>query len=299
MGINCFETKTTVRVNENKKETGTTKNPTKEQTNVSSKKENKISLTKPKTKTYEIDLSPEEIQKIMEENGKKSDEINSLKQQLDMKQNECANLLNENNQLKFACCQYQLIIQNYINYLNQNSNNNNNNIRSWRIQINNIMDNNNFENNNFNNNLNNANNFNNNNFINNDNYNNNFINNNNFSNNNNNYNNNLFKNENNHNNNNFKKQCGFNSTVINIIFHFENGKKYQISTFNWCKLKDVYELLLIQNNENGHFSNIEKLGFFFGTHNVTNNFMNNDKVEVLKLKNGSQIDVILLKNNVY
>ena len=269
MGINCFETKDTVRINEN--------------------------ITKPKTKTYEIDLSPEEIQKIMEENGKKSDEINSLKQQLDMKQNECANLLYENNQLKFACCQYQLIIQNYINYLNQNSNNNNNNIRSWRIQINNIMDNNNFENNNFNNNLNNANNFNNNNFINNDNYNNNFINNNNFSNNNNN---NLFKNENNHNNNNFKKQCGFNSTVINIIFHFENGKKYQISTFNWCKLKDVYELLLIQNNENGHFSNIEKLGFFFGTHNVTNNFMNNDKVEVLKLKNGSQIDVILLKNNV-
>ena len=122
MGINCFEAKNTVRINENKKETGTTKNPTKEQTNVSSKKENKISLTKPKTKTYEIDLSPEEIQKIMEENGKKSDEINSLKQQLDMKQNECANLLYENNQLKFACCQYQLMIQNYINYLNQNSN---------------------------------------------------------------------------------------------------------------------------------------------------------------------------------
>ena len=258
-----------------------------------------------------IDLSPEEIQAIMEENAQKNDEVIKLNNKVKEYKNLNANLLSENNQLKLACGQYQLML---LNLQNQNPTQNffNNNMNSWRDQINTLVNyNNNFNNNcfpnnmdinnnnNFNNKNNNgffnSNNFNNNNFDNNNiNLNNNFNGNNdinnNFSNsfNNNNFNNN-FNGNNNINNN------GNNGEIKTIIFQFENGKRFSTATFESCGLKDVFYLVSIQ-IQDPVFSDVKKLKFIYNTHDITMNFINNDEVRILKLPMSSVIEVNRLRN---
>ena len=67
-----------------------------------------------------VDLKPEYIQQIMEENAKKDDEINSLKK-------EAKEYKTQIKQLENACSQYQLMLQYKNNNSNQNNMNNNNN----------------------------------------------------------------------------------------------------------------------------------------------------------------------------
>ena len=75
----------------------------------------------------------EEIQRIIVENSNMRDKIinyETLLDNLKIKQNQyeekCAKLMEENNQLKLTCGQYQLMIQTQMNNLNQNNFNNNN-----------------------------------------------------------------------------------------------------------------------------------------------------------------------------
>ena len=302
MGVcgQTFERKENVEENNDTKKT-----PTKQR-----KKAQKIIIDKNR-----IDLSPEEIQKIMEENAQKNDEVIELNKKVKKYENLNANLLSENNQLKLACGQYQLML---LNLQNQNPTQNffNNNMNSWREQINTLVNyNNNFNNNCFPNNIdiNNNNNFNNNNngFFNS--FNNNNINSNNFDNNNNiNFNNN-FNGNNNNNNNNFSNSFnnnnfnnnfignnninnnGNNGEIKTIIFQFENGKRFPTATFESCGLKDVFYLVSIQ-IQDPVFSDVKKLKFIYNTHDITMNFINNDEVRILKLPMSSVIEVNRLRN---
>ena len=229
-----------------------------------------------------IDLSPEEIQKMMQESARKDDEITSLKNQLVEKQKYAemySQLLLENNQLKMTCAQYQLMLLHPMNNLNQNNFFNNN----FNNSINGSINNNFFNNNIVLNNNNNCGNFKNNviggNGVNNNFNNNNFIMNNNM---NNNFNNNI----------NCKNN---NNEIITIIFKLEDGQKYTITTYNNCKLRDVFNLALIQNGNN-EYSNINKLKFYYNAIDLTEHFLNNDNVEILKLPRTGFIDIIKLKN---
>ena len=292
--------------------------------NVEEKNDTKKTPTKQRKKAQiiidknRIDLSPEEIQKIMEENAQKNDEVIELNKKVKEYENLNANLLSENNQLKLACGQYQLML---LNLQNQNPTQNffNNNMNSWREQINtlvnynnnfnnncfpNNMDINNNNNNNFNNNNNNGffnsfnnNNFNNNNFNNNNNinFNNNFNMNNDINNNfRNSFNNNNFNNNFNGNNNNINNN-GNNGEIKTIIFQFENGKRFSTATFESCGLKDVFYLISIQ-IQDPVFSDVKKLKFIYNTHDITMNFINNDEVRILKLPMSSVIEVNRLRN---
>ena len=292
--------------------------------NVEEKNDTKKTPTKQRKKAQiiidknRIDLSPEEIQKIMEENAQKNDEVIELNKKVKEYENLNANLLSENNQLKLACGQYQLML---LNLQNQNPTQNffNNNMNSWREQINtlvnynnnfnnncfpNNMDINNNNNNNFNNNNNNGffnsfnnNNFNNNNFDNNNNinFNNNFNMNNDINNNfRNSFNNNNFNNNFNGNNNNINNN-GNNGEIKTIIFQFENGKRFSTATFESCGLKDVFYLISIQ-IQDPVFSDVKKLKFIYNTHDITMNFINNDEVRILKLPMSSVIEVNRLRN---
>ena len=248
----------------------------------------------------QIDLSPEQIQQIMEENANMSEEVKKLNTEVNNYKNQNANLLSENNQLKIACGQYQAMLLNLQNQ-NQTQNflkNNNNNMNFWRDQINTLVNynDNNYNNNCFANNMDinndcnknniNNNNFNNNNFNNNFNENNNNFNSNNF--NNNNFNNNF--NENNNFNNN-----GNNGKLKTIIFNFENGMRFSTVAFERCGLRDVFYLISIQ-IQDSEFSDVKKLQFIYNTHDVTKNFINNDKVRVLKLPMSSFIEVNRIRN---
>ena len=251
--------------------------------------ENKNNQQQKEINKNKIDLSPEDIQKMMQENAKKDDEITSLKRQLVEKQKYVemySQLLSENNQLKMTCAQYQLMLLHPMNNLNQNNffNNNFNNSINGSINNNFFNSNNNIvlnNNNNYNNN--NCGNFNNNviggNSINNNFCNNNFIMNNNMNNN--------FNNSINNKNN--------SKDIITIIFKLEDGQKYPITTYNYCKLRDVFNLALIQ-NRNNEYSNIYRLKFYYNAIDLTEHFINNDNVEILNLAKTNVIDIIKLKN---
>ena len=251
---------------------------------------------------FQFDVPPEEIQKMMEENAKFKDEIIDLKStlsQLQIKNDQLANysaqLLKENNQLKLVCGQYQLMILNQMNNFKQNFNNNNN-CNLWKMQINDFINNNNI--NNMNNNciiggnnmnMNNNMNFNKNNKINNMNFNKN------------NMNNNLLRNNSFNNNNiqgnfdnNFQNKNN-NNDVMTILFKFEDGAKYPVMTFNRCKLKDVFDLILIQ-NENNEILDLTKIKLFYNGRDITKHFINNDNIKELNLPKSSVIDIIRTKN---
>ena len=226
-----------------------------------------------------------------------------------------SNLLDENNQLKSLCGQNQLMIQ----AQNFNQNLNNNIINSWINQVNNFinainfnnignnMNNNNFSNNSFNNNNfgfnNNFNKFNSNNNFNN-NFNNSFqgniINNNNFQGNINN--NNTFNNINNFNNGNnilnILNNKAPDETLMNIIFHFESGKKCPIVTVNSCRLKYVFNLVLVQLWNEDYSFDLRNTKFVHNSQDVSRYFLNNEKVSSLKLpmNSTSTIEVIGLRN---
>ncbi len=177
---------------------------------------------------------------------------------------------------------YQLMIQ--AQNFNQNLNNNN-------------MNNNNFSNNSFNNNNfgfnNNFNNFNSNN-----NFNNNF--NNSFQGNINN--NNTFNNINNFNNGNnilnILNNKAPDETLMNIIFHFESGKKCPIVTVNSCRLKYVFNLVLVQLWNEDYSFDLRNTKFVHNSQDVSRYFLNNEKVSSLKLpmNSTSTIEVIGLRN---
>ena len=222
-----------------------------------------------KNKKYNTDLSPEYIQKLMEENAKMSDEIFSLKKNLEETRFYCINLLSENNKLKLICGQYQLMLLSQ-NKNPLNNNINNNMLNSWRTQINNLinknpiknsMNNNNFNNHHFNKSV--KNNINSN-FNNNNNVKNNFINN--------------------------------QDKILTIIFNFENRIKFPIVIFPRSRLMEIFSLVSIQ-IENCSYSNIYGLTFFYNSHDITSHFLNNDEVSKLNLSFPSPIIEVIKKKN--
>ena len=236
-----------------------------------------------------VDLTPEFIQKMMEENSKMTDEIVKLKEENEQYKKCNSNLLSENNQLKIACGQYQLMLLNQMNNPNQNILNNNNFINNdykvWRNQINNLV-------------------YNNNNINNNNIFNNNNVKDNNFIAKNCNIINNQGNNMNNVNNNNFNSnncnKAGNNmnnliNQIVNIIFKFEGGQKCSIVTFTTCKLADIFYLALMQIG-NSEYSDIRQFKFSYSTHDISSHFLNNDEVKILKLPEFSIIEVIKYNN---
>ena len=270
-------------------------------------------IEKLKQNKNKINLSPKEIQKMKDENVKKDDiitffqkKISDITIELETYKNYSVNLLAENNQLKLLCGQYQMIIQ----AQNYNLNLNNNIINSLNYQLNrlklannrnqifNNMGNNNFNNFSFNNNnfnlnnsFNNNNNFNNSfpgNMINNNNINNSFqgniINYNNFNNNNN------FINDNN-----FLNLLNENAPNVTIVFHFENGMKCPVQTFKRYRLQVVYNLALVQLNNDNAFD-LRSVKFFYNALDITELFLNNEEVKSLQLRMACNIDVLRIRN---
>jgi len=270
-------------------------------------------IEKLKQNKNKINLSPKEIQKMKDENVKKDDiitffqkKISDITIELETYKNYSVNLLAENNQLKLLCGQYQMIIQAQ-NY-NLNLNNNIINFLNYQLnclklannrnQIFNNMGNNNFNNFSFNNNnfnlnnsFNNNNNFNNSfpgNMINNNNINNSFqgniINYNNFNNNNN------FINDNN-----FLNLLNENAPNVTIVFHFENGMICPVQTFNRYRLQVVYNLALVQLNNDNAFD-LRSVKFLYNARDITELFLNNEEVKGLQLRMTCNIDVLRIRN---
>ena len=108
--------------NDLKKENKKLKNQIEKELQPQIEKSKKKHTTKKKQKyvinNNQIDLSPKEIQNIMEENVKKTEKITCLQNQtsyttteLELHKNHCANSLAENNQLKSSCGQLQIMNQ--------------------------------------------------------------------------------------------------------------------------------------------------------------------------------------------
>ena len=204
-----------------------------------------------------VDLKPEYIQQIMEENADKGDQIASLKKENTDYKTKNSNLKAEIKQLKNMCSQYQLMLQYQNNNLNQNNQNafNNNNNNFNQNDLNNGC---------FNNNINT---FNNNQIIGGNNNMYNFCT--------------TFKNK-------IK-----NTRIITIIFIFDGGLKYTISTFSTCRLMDVFSLVI---NRNKEYQDLTLLSFHYNSINITSHFLNNDEVDELKLPNNCMINVDKIKN---
>jgi hypothetical protein len=252
---------------------------------MASKKENEEKLQKinkelqqqiEKLKKNKIDLSPEYIQELMEENYKMKDEIYSLKNDLELAKainlkykNYCMNLFSELEKLKLICGQYQLMLLSQ-NQKPLNKCFNNNMMDSWRNQIIDIINNNSFINS-----------------MNNNNCNNNF-----------NY---KVNNNTNMNSKNINKNCNYlnnnQDRVSTIIFSFENKVKYPIVIFPKSRLMEVYYLASIQIN-NRDYSDIYKLKFLYNGVDITSQFLNNDEVTCLNLSFPSPIIEVIRQNNV-
>ena len=252
---------------------------------MASKKENEEKLQKinkelqqqiEKLKKNKIDLSPEYIQELMEENYKMKDEIYSLKNDLELAKainlkykNYCMNLFSELEKLKLICGQYQLMLLSQ-NQKPLNKCFNNNMMDSWRNQIIDIINNNSFINS-----------------MNNNNCNNNF-----------NY---KVNNNTNMNSKNINKNCNYlnnnQDRVSTIIFSFENKVKYPIVIFPKSRLMEVYYLASIQIN-NRDYSDIYKLKFLYNGVDITSQFLNNDEVTCLNLSFPSPIIEVIRQENV-
>ena len=218
--------------------------------NTNLKKDYKNLIDKNKEKEKRLneiknDLSGIEIQKLMEENAKMSDEYNNLLKLCPNLENLCNNLTKENNKIKCYCGQLQLMILMKMEeaLFKQNVDTFNsfkNQANSYHSQINNLI-NSQSSNNIFG-------------------YNNNF-------------------NEKNFNNNSLNNNCNINNNnnqnVITIIFNIDNIKKYPIVCLPGNRLGNVFLLVLNQIN-NPNYSNIYKLKFYYEAHNITQHFLNND-----------------------
>ena len=208
---------------------------------------NELNEQKAINEQNKLEFTPQEIQKMMEDNFKKNDEIELLKTQIKNLEKEKNDLNIELNKYKeyldslnLPFNQFQLISQNSLQQnqnliLNNTPNNNNNN------NINNF--NNNFPNNIINNNINN------------------------------------------------------NDKVKNIIFQFENGKKYKAPINNNSKLKDVISILWLQIDPNEPID-LNKFKFTYNTTDITEHFIKNNTAASLNLQEYSIIEVIELKNLV-
>ena len=216
-----------------------------------------------------IDLTPQEIQEIMEDNGKMKNEIFSLETKIKNLEETEKNLkleltkymqynttlFSENNQLKMSNSQLFQLIQNQnpnMNYNNLNLNNQQNYFMDTSAFTNlNNINNNNFNNMNINNNIND-----------NNNANVNIIN----------------------NNNELKK----------IIFKLENDLEYETVAADRFKLKEIYSTVLprINNNE---YSDLTTLKFLYKNKDVSSYFLNNEPVKNLNLEKSNCIEVIKSK----
>ena len=87
-------------------------------------------------------------------------------------------------------------------------------------------------------------------------------------------------------------------TLMNIIFHFESGKKCPIVTVNSCRLKYVFNLVLVQLWNEDYSFDLRNTKFVHNSQDVSRYFLNNDKVSSLKLpmNSTSTIKVIGLRN---
>ena len=221
---------------------------------------NELNEQKAINEQNKLEFTPQEIQKMMEDNFKKNDEIELLKTQiknLEKEKNDLNIELNKYkeylNSLNLPFNQFQLIPQNSPQQQNQNL-------------IMNIVPNNDI---NDINNINNINNFNSN------------------------FQNNIIKNNINNINNNINN----NDKVKNIIFQFENGKKYKTPINNNSKLKDVISILWLQIDPNEPID-LNKFKFTYNTTDITEHFIKNNTAASLNLQEYSIIEVIELKNLV-
>ena len=104
-----------------------------------------VDILKKKINKTKKDLSPEEIQELMVENANLHEQINQLKQKYEMYKNYCMNLKMENNQLKSACGQYQLmLLMNMQTPLKNNLNNFQNQFGIYKKKLNTMIINNDF-----------------------------------------------------------------------------------------------------------------------------------------------------------
>ena len=88
-----------------------------------------------------------------------------------------------------------------------------------------------------------------------------------------------------------------NDKVKNIIFQFENGKKYKAPINNNSKLKDVISILWLQIDPNEPID-LNKFKFTYNTTDITEHFIKNNTAASLNLQEYSIIEVIELKNLV-
>ena len=214
--------------------------------------------------------SGEEIQLLMEENAKMNEEYKNLSELYPTLENLCKNLEKENYQMRSYCGQMQLMI--LMKMESTPFKQNVNTFNGFRTQANL-----------YNNQINNLVNSQSSNII----FNNNNINKNNCNINN--------INNNNCNNKNFNNKN--NQDVLTIFFNVDNIKKYPIVCLPENRLGNIFLLLLKQIN-NEDYSNILKLQFYYNTHNITQHFINNDEIRILKIQNNKVID-IFRTNNCY
>ena len=87
-----------------------------------------------------------------------------------------------------------------------------------------------------------------------------------------------------------------NNKIKTILFKFEDGKKYQVITFDRCLLRDdVFSNLLTQMDINSQ-PDIFTLTFHHNGQDKTKFFYNNDSVSCLNLTNFSTTEVCKIKN---
>ena len=83
---------------------------------------------------------------------------------------------------------------------------------------------------------------------------------------------------------------------MNIIFHFESDNKCTIVTVNSCRLKYVFNLVLVQLWNEDYSFDLRRTRFVHNGHDVSRYFLNNEKVSSLQLNNPSIIEVYRLGN---
>ena len=88
-----------------------------------------------------------------------------------------------------------------------------------------------------------------------------------------------------------------NEKVMSIVFHFENGMKFPVATFNRCRLMDVFKIALAKVINNNDTLDLRRAKFHYMGNDITVYFLNNKKVSSLKLPNTfCTIDVYKLGN---
>ena len=93
----------------------------------------------------------------------------------------------------------------------------------------------------------------------------------------------------NNNNSNFKIE---NQKIITLLFE-ANGKCYSVITPTNAGLKEVY-YIFFNKIQDQLYSNINKLKFIYNAKNITNNFINNDRLDSVLTKHDNQKISVLI-----